>query len=212
MTATRPAQPAARRPRARRGEGDRLREEILDAASRLLTETGDDAAVNIRAVAKAVGVTPPSIYLHFADKAELIKAVCGRHFASLDTCLEAAVAGTDDPAEQLLLRGRAYVRFGLEHPEQYRILFMSKREVACDEPPDEELKAASGFTALVANVVRAAEAGAIAAPDPLLVATGLWTVVHGITSLAISIPGYPVVGLDVLVDHVLDVHRRGLQP
>lgn len=211
MTATRPPQPSARRPRARRGEGEQLREEILDATSRLLTETGDHEAVNIRSVAQAVGVTPPSIYLHFADKAELIKAVCSRHFGSLDQCLEEAVAGTDDPAEQLRLRGRAYVRFGLDHPEQYRILFMSKREAACEEPPDEDLRAASGFTALVDNVVRAAEAGAIHAPDPLLVATGLWTVVHGITSLAISIPGYPVVGLDVLVNHVLDVHRRGLQ-
>ncbi len=202
----------SRRRRARKGEGERLREEILDATSHLLLETGDHEAVNIRSVAKAVGVTPPSIYLHFADKAELIKAVCGRHFASLEQNIEEAVGGTDDPAEQLRLRGRAYVDFGLEHPEQYRILFMSRREVACDEPPDEDLKAASGFTALVDNVVRAIEAGAVEALDPILVATGLWTVVHGITSLAISIPNYPVSGLDVVVDHLLDVHRRGLRP
>jgi AcrR family transcriptional regulator len=50
-----------RRHRARRGEGDRLREEILAAAERLLLETGDESAVSIRAVADAVGVTPPSI-------------------------------------------------------------------------------------------------------------------------------------------------------
>ena len=205
-----PSRPT-RRPRARRGEGERLREEILDATSDLLLETGDHEAVNIRSVAKAVGVTPPSIYLHFADKAELIQAVCGRHFGALEQCIETAVAGTADPGEELRLRGKAYVRFGLEHPEQYRILFMSKR-VTCDEPPDDQLKAASGFTALVDNVVRAIEAGAIETTDPLLVATGLWTVVHGITSLAISIPDYPVVGLDVLVDHLLDVHRRGLRP
>ena len=214
VTAARPAPPPParppRRPRARRGEGERLREEILDATSQLLLETGDHEAVNIRSVAEAVGVTPPSIYLHFSDKAELIKAVCGRHFGSLEQYIEQAVAGTADPGEQLRLRGRAYVRFGLEHPEHYRILFMSKQE-ATDEPPHEELRAASGFTALVENVVRAAEAGAIRAPDPLLVATGLWTVVHGITSLAISIPHFPIVGLDVLVDHLLDVHRRGLQ-
>ena len=201
----------ARRPRARRGEGERLREEILDATSHLLLATGDHEAVNIRSVADAVGVTPPSIYLHFADKAALIKAVCGRHFGDLDRCIAEAVAGTDDPAEQLRLRGKAYVRFGLEHPEQYRILFMSRRE-ANDGPPDEALKTATGFNDLVDNVVRAAKAGAIEADDPLLVATGLWTVVHGITSLAISIPHYPIVGLDVLVDHLLDVHRRGLAP
>ena len=200
-----------RRPRARRGEGERLREEILDATSKLLVATGDHEAVNIRSVADAVGVTPPSIYLHFADKAALIKAVCGRHFRSLEQYIEEAVAGAADASEQLRLRGRAYVRFGLEHPEQYRILFMSKQDAVLDTHPDEELLAACGFTALVDNVVRAAEAGAIDAPDPVLVATGFWTVVHGITSLAISIPHYPIVGLDVLVDHLLDVHRRGLR-
>ena len=63
---------ASRRTRARRGEGERLREEILDAAERLLIETGNRDAVSIRAVAEAVGVTPPSIYLHFADKTELL--------------------------------------------------------------------------------------------------------------------------------------------
>ena len=210
MTSVQPA-PPARRPRARRGEGDRLREEILDATSQLLLSTGDHEAVNIRSVAEAVGVTPPSIYLHFADKAELIKAVCGRHFHALQHAIEEAVAGVGDPAEELRLRGQAYVRFGLEHPEQYRILFMSKQDAALDKHPDDELLAVCGFTALVDNVLRAAEAGAIEAADPVLVATGLWTVVHGITSLAISIPHFPIVGLDTLVDHLLEVHGRGLR-
>lgn len=209
MTVRPPAPP--RRPRARRGEGELLREEILDATSKLLVATGAHEAVNIRSVADAVGVTPPSIYLHFADKAALIKAVCERHFRVLEHHIEEAVAGARDAGEQLRLRGRAYVRFGIEHPEEYRILFMSKRDVSLDREPDEELLRACGFTALVDNVSRAAQEGAIDAADPVLVATGLWTVVHGITSLAISIPHYPVVGLDALVDHLLAVHVRGLQ-
>jgi len=65
-----------RRRRAPRGQGRKLREEILAAAERLLRETGDQEAVSIRAVADAVGVTPPSIYLHFADKTDLIFAIC----------------------------------------------------------------------------------------------------------------------------------------
>jgi AcrR family transcriptional regulator len=56
-----------RRRRARRGEGEKLREEILEAAERLLLQTGSEEMVQVRAVAEAVGVTPPSIYLHFAD-------------------------------------------------------------------------------------------------------------------------------------------------
>ena len=198
------------RPRARRGEGERLRQEILDGAARLLRESGDEEAVSIRAVAEAVGVTPPSIYMHFADKGALMRAVCSDQFTVLHDYLEAAVEGVDDPDEQLRQRGKAYVRFGVEHPEHYRLLFMAKSG-AIPAPDDHLLSAASGFSQLVANVERCIDAGTIAPQDPLLVATGLWTLVHGVTSLAISVPGFPMVGLETLLDHLLDVQHRGLR-
>lgn len=70
--------PLTRRRRAPRGSGVYLRDEILDAATQLLLDTGHAKAVSIRAVAQRVGVTPPSIYLHFADKDALLDAVCAR--------------------------------------------------------------------------------------------------------------------------------------
>jgi AcrR family transcriptional regulator len=194
------------RPRSRRGEGDRLRKEILDTTAQLLATTGDEEAVSIRAVASAVGVTPPSIYLHFADKDELIRAACEETFQLCDRFVEGRVAGIDDPAAQLAERGRAYIDFGIRHPEHYRVLFMGKAQVY----EDDALLQASGFVHLLDNVTRCMEAGAIARQDPVVVATGLWTLVHGITSLAVSVPGYPVVGLDALVDHMLDAYARGL--
>ena len=115
------------------------------AAERLLVETGDEEAVSIRAVADAVGVTPPSIYLHFADKNELMFAVCERQFERLDREMEGAAAKSDDPLESLRLRGKAYVRFGLENPEQYRILFMGKSK-ATPEDFVFTLKANQGIT------------------------------------------------------------------
>jgi AcrR family transcriptional regulator len=195
-----------RRPRARRGEGDRLRDEILQAASELLLKTGDEEAVSIRAVADAVGVTPPSIYLHFADKDELLLAVCDEQFRRFDEFVEAAVAGATDPMQQLMLRGEAYVRFGIEHPEHYRILFMS-RVGGADRVP-----VASGFDHLVANVQACIDAGFIGEPDALLAATGLWVMVHGVTSLAISVPGFPEVGMDRLMAHISALCHRGLAP
>src|SRR5690554_5697959 len=74
------ATPTTPRPRARRGEGDRLRTEILEAAEGLLMETASEDAVSIRAVAQAVGVSPPSIYRHFADKDMLLLEVCRHSF------------------------------------------------------------------------------------------------------------------------------------
>src|SRR5438094_4022116 len=94
-----------KRRRAPRGQGERLGEEILVAAERLLIKTGDEEAVSIRAVADAVGVTPPSIYLHFRDKDELIFSICERHFTRLDAFIEKEGAKASDPVESLILRG-----------------------------------------------------------------------------------------------------------
>jgi AcrR family transcriptional regulator len=160
--------------------------------------------VSIRAVATAVGVTPPSIYLHFADKDDLIRAVCEQTFQLFDRFVEDRVAGVDAPDAQLEERGRAYIDFGVQHPEHYRVLFMSKAHTA-DAALD-----ASGFTHLVDNVQRCIDAGAIAPEDPIVIATGLWTLVHGITSLAISLPDYPIAGMERVVGHMLDVYKRGL--
>jgi AcrR family transcriptional regulator len=204
--------PATRRARARRGEGERLREEILAAAERLLIETGDEGAVSIRAIADAAGVTPPSIYLHFADKTELLAAVCAARFEDFDRYLEEAVVGIDDPLEALWARGRAYVRFGLDNPEHYRILFMT-RPGAHKAPPDlERLPGLTAFGHLVEEVARCMEAGALANGDAFLVATGLWSSMHGITSLLIARPDFPWPDLDRLLGHVLRVQSRGLQP
>lgn len=199
----------ARRARARRGEGERLRADILDAAERLLIETGDRDAVSIRAVADAVGVTPPSIYLHFSDKTELLFAVCEKHFEVLDRHLQEAAAESDDPLESLRLRGRAYVRFGLEHPEHYRILFMGKPDDAPADFGDDRLRRSASFDHLVAGVQRCIDAGVVTG-DPVLIALGLWSVVHGVTSLLIAKPDFPWPPVDEFVDYILAVQLEGL--
>ena len=197
---------AAPRPRARKGEGDRLREEILEATERLLIRTGDQEAVSIRAIATAVGVTPPSIYLHFADKAELIFAVCAQHFVALDEAIETAALGATDPVDELRLRGKAYVRFGIEHPEQYRILFMSRPSSMPDAWTPETMLENAAFTHHLEAVQRAFPDVA----DAYLVAIGLWATVHGVVSLLISQPDFPWPDLDALLDHLLDTQGRGI--
>ncbi len=204
--------PATRRARARRGEGELLRAEILAAAERLLIQTGDEGAVSIRAIADAAGVTPPSIYLHFADKTELLAAVCEARFQDFDRYLEEAAGGIDDPLEALRARGRAYVRFGLENPEHYRLLFMTRPSADRPQGEVEHLPGLTAFSRLVENVARGMAAGVLAPGDPFLVATGLWTGVHGVTSLLIARPDFPWPDLDRLLCHVLDVAVGGLEP
>jgi AcrR family transcriptional regulator len=199
-----------RRARARRGEGPRLREEILAAATRLLAQTGDEEAVSIRAVAEAVGVTPPSIYLHFADKTELIFAVCEEQFRQLDAEMAAAEAGIADPVEALRRRGQAYVRFGLRNAEAYRVLFMYKDHVP--KGVDQRYLYRSGtFNHLVESVQRCLDAGAFRPGDPFQIAIGLWVLVHGITSLLLATPAFPWPHEpEELVDRLVTDHLQGL--
>lgn len=169
--------------------------------------------MSVRAIAEAVGVTPPSIYLHFDDKDALIYAVCEMQFAKLDRVIDEAVAGVDDPVECLRRRGRAYIAFGVEHPEHYRILLMGKADFTREDFEAGAIPGINSFLALVANVQACIDSGDFAARDPMLVACGLWSTVHGITSLRITMPGFPVVHTaDELIDHVFDVHLLGLAP
>ena len=206
MSATR----IRKRSRARRGEGERLREEILDATEALLLRTQDADAVSIRAVAEAVGVTPPSIYMHFAHKEELIHKVCERHFAVLDEFMDEAGQGIDDPVEVLKAMGRAYIRFGLGRPEQYRFLFMAPTPQWADEHMRQHINDLSGFSRVVAAVQRCIDEGVFATQDAFAIACGLWTNVHGITSLLISKPGFPWPDRQMLIDHSIDTYCAGL--
>lgn len=205
-----PPTPASPRRRLRRGEGALLASDILDAADALLVAGGDEDSVSIRAIAAAVGVSPPSIYLHFPDKTSLLFAVCERHFAALDAAMEAAEASVDDPIEALRERGRAYVRFGIDNPEHYRILFMGAPWAAPATWSDDRLSASAAFNHQVDAVARCVDAGVFPGLDPVLGAMGLWAAAHGVASLVISKPDFPWPPLEVLVDHVLDAHGSGL--
>jgi AcrR family transcriptional regulator len=146
-------------------------------------------------VADAVGVTPPSIYLHFADKDELIWQVCEEQFRRLDEHVQAKSAGFDDPLEAIHACGRAYVEFGLSNAEGYRILFMGngRHSHKHEEPePDTGMASVSPTLARLIDYLRQAmDSGLIARSDPRVVALGLWTAVHGITSLLIALPDFP---------------------
>ena len=198
-----------RRMRARRGEGSKLREQIVEAATRLLVETGDEESVSIRAVSEAVGVTPPSIYLHFADKNELIFAICERTLGELDRATIEARQGSDDPVESLLLCGRAYVRFGLANPEPYRVLFMRKPTATPHPWRYEKIVSSSAFGHLFEAVAAAVAAGRLEG-DPMLVSIYLWSAVHGLTSLLISKPDFPWPDVDQLVDQVTRAALHGV--
>ena len=188
-----------RRKRAKRGEGDKLREEILEVADRLLLDAGSESAVSIQAIADGVGCTPPAIYMHFSDKDALMFEVCARHF---ERFVEALAHASDDdhdadPLEMLRSRGRAYVQYGLDNPEPYRILFMQRAGESATGGIS--VATAESFNLVTEAVQECLDSGVFPEGDPFTVACALWASIHGLTSLMISNPDYPWPPLDDLL-------------
>jgi AcrR family transcriptional regulator len=205
-------EPTQRRVRARRGEGDRLRDEILAAAEGILIETNDQSAVSIRAVASAVGVTPPSIYLHFADRTDLIFAVCERHVEKLERAMQDAAAGEADPVERMRRRGWAYLDWALANPEHYRVVMMSRPDATPDRFVDERLVDTAGLTPYADDLLAAMDAGLIRRDDPVEVTKLLWMLIHGVASLLIAKPNFPFLPPEQVYERVFALTLAGLAP
>ena len=133
--------------------------------------------MSIRAVAQRVGVTPPSIYLHFADKDALLDAVCARYFEKLDAEMQQAAADQPSAIEVLRAKGLAYVRFALKTPELYRIATMGEGRPGSDV--DVTLNG-SAFVHMRASIEALMADGVYPPGDATEKALELWTVAHGV--------------------------------
>jgi AcrR family transcriptional regulator len=192
--------PGARRRRARRGEGDRLRAEIVDAASELLAATGEVGELSLRAVAREVGVAATSIYLHFRNLDELVLAVKIRYFDEFGDALEAAArAGGDVPLARARARARAYVQYGIRHPGRYRAMFTS------ETLPSHLLPPVLYVGVEVFDAVRD-EIAAVVGPgvDARMLAIHVWTALHGMVTLRAARRKFPWPDMDEEIDSLID--------
>jgi AcrR family transcriptional regulator len=163
-------------------------------------DTGHAKSVSIRSVAERVGVTPPSIYLHFQDKDALLDAVCARYFEKLDDEMQRVSAGESSTVEVLRAQGLAYVRFATENPELYRIATMG--EWRSDSHVDSVL-ASSAFKHMSAAVEVLMDQGIFPRGDAAAVALELWSAAHGAASLLIAKPHLPFGDAEAFTDRVM---------
>jgi AcrR family transcriptional regulator len=193
-------------------KGAATREAIVAAAEELLLEHASEEAVSIRAVADAVGLTPPAIYRHFPDKHHLIFEVCNRQFARMADEVATTVGATDDPLAAIAAAARGYARFGLENPEHYRVMFMGHADHTPDQYADEKVMETGSFAFLVALVQEAMDDGALRPElrDASALAHTLWAAIHGVVSLAVAKPNLPAPGIDEQLDAMLDVVLHGI--
>jgi AcrR family transcriptional regulator len=182
----------ATRSRNQRGEGERLRTALLDAASELLAQSQDAEQLSVRAVTSRAGVSPTALYLHFADKDELTQAVKTRCFAALEEVLRGAESEhPDDPFEQLRAMGRAYLRFAAEQPGQYAILFHTHVPKPGAPPRREDHATASPGGAVFDVLVQATARCLQDDGDPFDVSCVLWMALHGRAAVRSAMPDFP---------------------
>jgi AcrR family transcriptional regulator len=172
----------------RQQEQQALRKRILDAARELFIEAGYDA-VTMRRIAEKIDYSPTAIYLHFEDKDTLIRELCSEDFRSLAQCF-AAIIAQPDPLTRIRDIGRAFLDFGLKHPNQYRMMFMtphppvpaSARQI---EPGNLQEDA---WGILVAAVGEAQTTGTLDSEqvDPEELAQQFFAGVHGILALHLA--------------------------
>jgi AcrR family transcriptional regulator len=183
------------RERNRRGEGGRLRAEILHAATALLEETGSEQSVTLRAVARTVGISAPSIYAHFPDREAIVDAIIDDAFTDFRDAIAAAIDTEQQPVRRLLAGCSAYLRFAEDRPNRYRILF-DRRDLIEDCPPDPDRLALTesrteSFALLVTSVQACLDAGLSTSTDPFGDATAIWTGLHGYATLHARLPSFP---------------------
>lgn len=197
------------RSRARKGEGDQLRNEILSAAEELLAVEGSVDAVSVRVIADRVGVTSPAIYMHWDHKEDIFTELCSARFAEFSSQVMSGLSGEGPALARLAQVARAYMAFAEEHPEQYRVLFM--QPVA--SPPEGAPPTAGAMAfQMVVGVLEAAIAdGEMRELDPVATAAALFAAIHGAASLVVDRhEDIPVPDPADLVEAVLDVSFHGI--
>jgi AcrR family transcriptional regulator len=185
------------------------RERLTRVASRLFAERGYEG-VTLRAIAAELGCSPMTPYRYFRDKREIFAAVRTDAHERFAEAQERALRSAIRPLERLAALGRTYVRFGVEEPRAYRLMF------ELDQPdPDgfDALRAAEArswapIRAVVAEVI---ESGLLEG-DPDTLAHVFWAGVHGIVSLHLA--GKLALGrsIDDLLLPMLATLLRGSRP
>lgn len=205
--------------RKKRGEGHTRREEILQAAKELFLEQGYEATT-IRRIADRVGVSAPALYLYFQDKEQMMLALCDQTFGYLIVSIGEIENTVSDPRERIRRFGEAYLKFGMAHPDEYKLIFLgtnipeSVRKLGHKMPTDDPTRPGVGgaivFQRLVSMFVEAKERGLKLNYPPDTCAELCWMGIHGVVSALILKPDFPWSNRDLLGTGMLDIVMNGV--
>jgi len=196
--------------RKKKGEGQQRRTEILEAAKQLFVEHGYNATT-IRRIAGRVGISSTALYVYFPDKNAILAEICDATFESLIGELDEVLRRSSDPLHALQESLEGYIRFGLNHPNEYELVFVSRRteELECPEAENEKL-GMQAFQRFSECVEAAVNAGQTQDADTQRLAQQLWAAIHGLVVLLLLRPDFCWVDLDSLISGHVTMLIRGV--
>jgi AcrR family transcriptional regulator len=168
------------------------REKILDAAREMFVQHGYEATT-MRAIADRIEYTPTAIYHHFESKEALLTELANTDFRSLASAF-VRIGRIEDPLERLVRTGQAYVEFALEHPMQYRLMFMTgKPQLNTGVQKGHGDPTQDAFAFLRETCLAAIKTGRLRPEfnDPDELAEMAWSSLHGLMSLYIVNRDHP---------------------
>lgn len=181
-----------------RRERERLatRQRILDAARELFASQGYEA-VTMRAIAERIEYSATAIYVHFKDKAALMRELTSQDFLQFAETFVRTSQRVTDPVQRLRKLGHAYVNFAAEHPSTYKLLFMTplpreqaggKRQRLDEDQVRQGNPEQDAYAFLRMSVQAALDAGALKPEhkDAELVSQTLWAGMHGVCALELA--------------------------
>lgn len=190
----------------------RRRQQILRAASGLFSKMGYEN-VTLRAIAEEVGISHAALYRYFSDKSHLLAEICRETFALLVAEFDAIAAASANPEACLFQTSIGFVRFGLSHPQHFRIVFFG---------PDDRNGIRAGdyinaigrplFVRLVRVFDDCSQYSGLSRADPLLDAHTWWNTIFGLTQVLIVQGDIPHLSApEKVVEHSMRLMWAGLK-
>jgi AcrR family transcriptional regulator len=206
MTTRKPSKKADKAERKAPYHHGDLREALIAATRRLVTEQGAEN-FTLADACRAAGVTTAAPYRHFRSKQEILAEIASRGFEDLEAGAMAAVAEKGPGTlEAIVAMGQSYVTFAVNETAVFRLMFGQ-------EPSLKEAEHVAGtghecFAHLIEQIALYCQRNRVRG-DALEIALRLWTFVHGAASLLID-KDYLVVAPQLDVNRLIAEATPGL--
>lgn len=194
---------SARSQRKPKGEGHERRAEILAAAERIFVEHGYEGAT-IRKIADEVGLSSTALYMHFPDKGAILQEISRQAFETLRAANDRAMAQSGPAEDRLRRMMRAYVEFGFDNPNAYRLVYMTRPAELQEAPQSSARELGTELFRSFERVVEELEAAGRLRVDARTAAQALWAGGHGVVSLMISKPYFDWVDREALTTAMME--------